>query len=94
MKKLTGNMPKQEFSGKKVRRSAEGLRDALFDEMDALNEGKSVPAMARAKASISNSIMKSVSMEIEMNKYVISLEQANSESCKFGSLQLGSVKAE
>ena len=53
-----------------VARTTAGLRNALFDELDALRSGKSNPQKARATALICNTVLNSVEVEIEFHKYV------------------------
>lgn len=54
----------------KIERTSQGLRDALFDEMDALREGRSTPSRAGAFAKLSVQIIGSVQMEIDYQKHV------------------------
>lgn len=51
-------------------RSTVGLRDALFEEWEALRSGESNPARARSIAMMANTILQSVNTEIEYHKYV------------------------
>lgn len=53
-----------------VERSSGGLRAALFDEIDALRRGESNAARARSVAMLANSVLQSVTAEIEYHKYV------------------------
>lgn len=53
-----------------ISRSTVGLREALFDEMDALRNGTSNAQRARSMAMMANSILQSVQVEIEYHKYV------------------------
>ena len=72
---------------KSVDRSSGGLRDALFDEIDALRSGNSNAARARSVAMLANSILQSVNSEIEYHKYVADATKMNSVA-KLGSLEL------
>ncbi len=54
----------------KLVRSTVGLRDALFEEWEAMREGNSNPARARSIAMMANTILQSVQVEIEYHKYV------------------------
>lgn len=54
----------------KISRSTTGLRDVLFEEMEALRSGVSNAARARSIAMMANSILQSVQVEIEYHKYV------------------------
>jgi hypothetical protein len=47
-------------------RTASGLREALFNEMDRVIAGTSTPAQARSIALLANSIIDSVAMEVEV----------------------------
>lgn len=69
-------------------RTSAGLRDALFDEIDDLRAGNSNAARARSVAMLANSVLQSVSAEIEYHKYVSDLSKGNAIS-KLGVLELG-----
>ena len=56
----------------KTVRSTKGLRDALFDEMDALREGKTTPHISSAMSKLAVQIINSVRLEIEYQKHVAS----------------------
>jgi hypothetical protein len=77
---------------KPVDRSSGGLRAALFDEIDALRRGESNAARARSVAMLANSVLQSVSAEIEYHKYVSDATKASTAQ-KLGVLELapGSV---
>jgi len=51
-----------------VERTTFGLRDALFDEMDALRRGTSTPQRASAVSKLAVQIINSANMEIEYQK--------------------------
>lgn len=55
---------------KNVKRTSQGLRDALFDELDALRNGESTPQRAAATSKLAVQIINSANMEIEFQKYV------------------------
>lgn len=55
-----------------VIRSTSGLREVIFEEMEALRNGDSSPQRARSMAAMANSILQSVEVEIEYHKYVSS----------------------
>jgi hypothetical protein len=80
-------------------RNTAGLRDALFEEWEALRDGSSNPARARSIAMMANTILQSVQVEIEYHKYVSAIGEAgvtNKKSIDFGEtqVQLGQPKAE
>jgi len=52
-----------------VCRTSAGLREALFDELDALRRGESNPTRTNAVAKISASVVETVRMEIEVQKF-------------------------
>lgn len=52
-----------------VRNSA-GLRDAIFDEIDAIRMGKSNPTRANAVAKLATGIVETVRMEIEVQRHL------------------------
>jgi hypothetical protein len=51
-------------------RSSEGLRDVLFEELDALRNGTSTPQRSNAVCKISTELIKTVELEIEFYKNV------------------------
>ena len=75
---------------KKIERTSEGLRNALFDEIDALRAGKSNPAKARALSQSISVILKSVEVDIEYQKYVAQLGNKQIDDNTIGMLKLGS----
>lgn len=82
-----------------VVRNTAGLRDALFEEWEALREGNSNPARARSIAMMANTILQSVEVEIEYHKYVSSIDSvstSNKKAIDFGNtqVQLGEPKQE
>lgn len=72
---------------KQVERSSGGLRAALFDEIDALRRGESNAARARSVAMLANSVLQSVSAEIEYHKYVSDATKMTTAT-KLGVLEL------
>jgi hypothetical protein len=53
-----------------VLRNSMGLRDALFDELDAIRQGKSSTSRANAVAKIATGIVETVRMELEVQRYI------------------------
>lgn len=58
----------------KLVRSTVGLREALFEEWEALREGKSNPTRARSVSALANTILQSVQVEIDYHKYVTNVQ--------------------
>lgn len=52
-----------------VSRTSAGLRDAIFDELDSIRNGTSNPTRANAVAKLAGSIVETVRMEIEVQKF-------------------------
>lgn len=52
-----------------VNRSSAGLRDAIFDEIDAIRNGSSNPTRANAVAKLAGSIVETVRMELDVQRY-------------------------
>lgn len=61
-----------------VQRTSAGLRDAIFDELDAIRTGTSNPTRANAVAKLAGSIVETVRMEIEVQKFARSTPAGNS----------------
>ena len=53
-----------------VVRTSAGLRDAIFDEMDAIRNGDSNPTRANAVAKLAGSIVDTVQMELDVQKHL------------------------
>lgn len=51
-----------------VIRTSAGLRDAMFDELDAIRSGTSNPTRAGAVARLSTGIIETVRMEMEVQR--------------------------
>ncbi len=52
-----------------VSRSSAGLRDAIFDEIDAIRGGESNPTRANAVAKLAAGIVETVRMELEVQRF-------------------------
>lgn len=63
-------MVKAVVSENPVARTSAGLRDALFDELDALRAGRTNPAQANATAKLSSSIIETVKMELDVQRHI------------------------
>lgn len=61
----------------KTVRTSLGLRDTLFDEIDNLRNGKSNPAVAGAMAKLAVQIINTVNMEVNYQRHVASMPNAN-----------------
>jgi hypothetical protein len=51
-------------------RTSAGLRDAIFDELDAIRAGASNPTRANAVAKLATSIVETVHMEVEVQRHL------------------------
>lgn len=81
----------------KLGRNTVGLREALFEEWEALREGTSNPARARSIAMMANTILQSVQVEIEYHKYVSDIgkiPKTDHKSITFDSTQIQLGEAE
>lgn len=58
----------RERSVKPVVRTSAGLRDALFDALDALRNGEIEPQEAKATAVVANQIVNTVQLEMDVHK--------------------------
>lgn len=57
-------------------RTSAGLRDALFDELDNLKNGTSNPAKANAIAKLSDQVIATVKMELDVQKHIAKYKPA------------------
>lgn len=53
-----------------IARTSAGLRDAIFDEIDAVRNGTSNPTRANAVAKLATGIVETVRMEIEVQRHM------------------------
>lgn len=53
-----------------IARTSAGLRDAIFDEIDAIRNGSSNPTRANAVAKLATGIVETVRMEIEVQRFM------------------------
>lgn len=51
-------------------RTSAGLRDAIFDEIDAIRMGTSNPTRANAVAKLATGIVETVRMELEVQRHL------------------------
>ena len=64
---------------KVIPRTSSGLRDAIFDEWDALRRGESNPQRAIAISKLACQVINSVKMEIEFHSHVQSISEDGSQ---------------
>lgn len=69
-----------------VQRTSQGLRNALFDELDGLRAGKTTPTMANATAKLVGEIVNTVQLELNVAKFV---NRSHKSTPKFATLALG-----
>ena len=53
-----------------VQRTSAGLRNALFDELDALRNGSGNPNRANAVAKLADQVIGTVKMELEVHRHL------------------------
>ena len=61
---------------KKIQRTSSGLREALFDELDALRAGTSDPTKVAAVANIARQIINSVRIDLDYHRLLRDVEEA------------------
>lgn len=64
---------KQEVTATPINRTSAGLRDAIFDEIDAIRNGTSNPTRANAVAKLATGIVETVRMELEVQRHLRSV---------------------
>ena len=69
-----------------IPKTIEGLRDALFEELQLLREGKSNPQKSRAVAQMADKIIDSMRVQIQYGRLIVDQEK------KYGTTLLGSNK--
>lgn len=70
-------------------RTTEGLRDALFDELDELRSDAANPEKSLAVANIAKQIINTAKVELDFHKFMAD-QQSNGTPVNFGNLKLGS----
>ena len=70
---MTIKKQKTEAEPTLVQRTSAGLRDAIFDEIDAIRAGTSNPTRANAIAKLATGIVETVRMEIEVQRHTRSM---------------------
>jgi hypothetical protein len=77
---------------KKLKRTTQGLRDALFDEIEELRTGKGDPTKSAAVANLARQIINTAKAEIEFHK-IIQSEAKEKTPLVLGHIQLGSASS-
>lgn len=72
-----------------VDRTGEGLRNALFDEIDMIRSGTGDRRRAVAVAALAGRIMETVKIEIEYAKQMSLAAKSGGEAATIGALRLG-----
>lgn len=70
---------KTETQANPVVHTSEGLRDAIFDEIDAIRTGTSNPTRANALAKLATGIVEIVRMEMEVQRHLHSSPSTSSQ---------------
>ena len=69
----------------KIPKTTEGLRDALFDEINALRAGKSNPQHARVLCQLADKVIDSIRVQIQYGRLLNDKEKSKAQS----NVQLG-----
>lgn len=72
----------------KLERTSAGLAGAMFDELEALIEGRSNPQTTRAKAAVANTICSISRLEMDFARFV-SDQQSKGDAKALPSLPMG-----
>lgn len=76
-----------------VQRTSAGLRDAIFDELDALRNSRSNPTRANAVAKLVGSVVETVRMEVEVQRHLRQSQPPKDAEPVVGHSPLGSPVA-
>lgn len=77
-----------------VIRNSAGLRNVIFDELDALRAGTSNPTRANAVAKLASGVVETVRMEVEVHKLRVTQGKGADEVNPLGApLELGGTAA-
>lgn len=74
---------------KPTQRTGEGLRDALFDEIDKLRDGTGNPTHAIAVAKLACQIVNIVKVEVEYQRHVQAQRTLGNEAQDMETIRLG-----
>ena len=77
-------MSKAEKIGAPIVRTSAGLRDALFDELDALRSGSTNPAKANAVAKLADQVIATVKMELDVQKHIAKYKTSGTTQAQLG----------
>ena len=72
-------MKKAEISATPITRTSAGLRDAIFDEIDAIRNGSGNPTRANAVAKLASTVVETVRMELEVQRFAASSKAPTTE---------------
>lgn len=62
---------------KKTAKNTNGLRDALFEQLDGLRDGSKTPQEAKAVASLASQIVSVTKLEMEAARFVSGASDSN-----------------
>lgn len=77
-------MTRKQSNGNSVPRTTAGLRDALFDELEALRTGKSNPTKSNATAKLCSTVVETVRLDLEAQRH---LERMGDAATTIGTTQ-------
>ena len=77
---------------KKSKRNTQGLRDALFDEIDQLRSGDGDPTRAMAVANLAKQIINIAKVELDFHREAMRQQEAG-RTLDMGNMQLGTSSA-
>ena len=72
-----------------VVRTSAGLRDALFDELDSLRDGRTNPAKANAVAKLADQVIATVKMELDVQKHIAKFKPTGEQQSLGAPVALG-----
>lgn len=76
----------------KPKRTSQGLRDILFDEIEELRKGNGDPTKSMAVANLAKQIINTAKIELDFHRQ-IAQHAAEGNTIKMGTLELGSGRA-
>jgi hypothetical protein len=74
---------------KKVKRTSQGLRDILFEELEELRHGDGDPSKAMAVANLAKQIINTAKIEMDYINTTMKLQESGTPM-KLGAMELGS----
>lgn len=72
----------------KIKRTTQGLREVLFDQLDGLVTGKVTPQQAKAVSGLASQVVSVTKLEMEAARFISDGRMAENDTKKLGEVKL------